>query len=92
MNITPRALRLASQLGFDPETLAAQALDMGLRTIDFNLAHDCHPFDCAAVEGFDISSTMDSMSPRALAKLESDGDRAQAVLLKLHCEANGLEY
>ncbi len=85
-----RIARLSMQLGFDPETIAERCLDMSVREIDWNLSRGVHAFTDSTADEFDVTAAMDSLTPTAIAKLESDGEFAQAVLWEMRCEARGI--
>jgi hypothetical protein len=73
--ITPSILRMAAQLGQDPETLAAGILHHAARVVDWNLATGCHPL-CFATDGddlagFDLTAAMDRLTPRQIEGLDA---------------------
>ena len=91
ITLTRRTLRLAEQLGRDPETLAEQLLDMAAMQVDWNLANQCHPLAGNIAGNYNPTSEMDRMTVAQIERLEADtGEVAQRYLFTRHCHALGI--
>ncbi len=79
--IPARVLRLAEQLGWDPETLASSILDHGSRMVDRNIAVGAHPLDIGIDDNeIDISAELDRLTTaerKALTAGEDSQDTPQ---------------
>jgi hypothetical protein len=82
VTIPPRVLRLADQLGFDPETLAAAILDGASVSVDWSLSTGAHPLDFGMEpEALRVSAQLDRMTAAQREALTADSDKTpQAVL------------
>ena len=91
ITLTRRTLRLARQLGRDPETLAEQLLDMAVMQVDWNLANQCHPLAGNLADSYNPTFELDRMTVAQIERLEEDtGEVAQRFLFKRHCRSLGL--
>jgi hypothetical protein len=87
IQIPQRIHRLAEQLGLDPELVAEQALEIGTRQIDFNLAMGLHHFQ-QDENPVDVTAAMDQLTPEEIARLDRGDMSAQSVVrLDLHRKA-----
>jgi hypothetical protein len=93
IKIPSAANRLAYQLGPTPEQIIKHALRIGLRNIDWNLAHECSPFiDGTDTDHFNITAAMNRLSPARFAELCEGEEHPQKVLADANSKRRHLAW